>query len=144
MSPRSALAFAAALATTLLCADAAGDTPVGATPSPDASVEAPPAPDAPEAPPVIGGAGYLRLRSAARVQTDGGSDLRLPPGYYLDEDNYARIDREVRRLQDQETRLAAENRSLRSSLAGWQPGWRTLAVTLILGTVTGFYLHSRF
>lgn len=106
--------------------------------------EAVPMPEAPAEPTVIGGAGYLHLLSAAVVITDGGSELRLPPGYYLDEPNWQKLDLEVRRLQDQETRLTAENDFLRGSLSGWQPGWRTLAVTLAVGLVTGAYLHSKF
>lgn len=93
---------------------------------------------------VIGGAGYLHLRSWARVLTDGGSDLRLPPGYYLDEENYKKLDVEVHRLQDVETRYFAENGALKSSLDGWQPGWRTLVVTLTVGFVGGLYVASKF
>jgi hypothetical protein len=78
------------------------------------------------------------------VHTDGGNDLRLPPGYYLDEPNWNKLDLEVRRLQDQETRLTAENHSLRTSLGGWQPGWKTLSGALLLGIAAGFYVRSKF
>lgn len=103
----------------------------------------PSTPSAPPAPTVIGNAGYLHLRSSAHVQTEGGSDLRLPPGYYLDEPNWHKLDDEVRRLQEQETRLAAENKSLRSTVSSWQPGWKTLLGVLVTGIGTGIYLHSK-
>lgn len=138
MSPRSKLALASALAVTLLGVEAAGE-PIGAAPT----LEASPVENAPPPPVVIGGAGYLRLRSWSHVQTDGGSDLRVPPGYFMDEENYNKLDLEVRRLQELETRLTAENRSLRESVSGWQPGWKTLALTLAVGVVAGFYGHSK-
>lgn len=61
----------------------------------------------------------------------------LPPGHFVNEPAWSALDTEIRRLQDQETRLDAENRSLRESAAGWQPGWRTLAVTLATGVALG-------
>lgn len=61
----------------------------------------------------------------------------LPPGHFVNERAWSVLDTELRRLQDRETRLDAENRSLRESAAGWQPGWRTLAVTLATGVALG-------
>lgn len=130
---RLVVATAVAIATTHLSArEALGD-----------DVVVTPADEAPPAPVVIGNAGYLRLRSSARVMTDGGADLRLPPGYYLDEPNWNKLDAEVRRLQDAETRLTAENQSFRASLGTWQPGWKTLLGAVILGGAGGWYLGSK-
>lgn len=63
--------------------------------------------------------------------------LVLPPGRFVDEDTWQRIDAEHRRLQTAETRLDAENRSLRNTMTGWQPGWKTLVSTLVVGFVGG-------
>lgn len=63
--------------------------------------------------------------------------LTLPPGRFVDEDTWQRIDRETKRLQTAETRLDAENKSLRASAAGWQPGWKTLLSVAVLGAVGG-------
>lgn len=87
---------------------------------------------------------YLHLRTPAHVLTDGGADLRLPPGYYLDEPTWGKLDTEVRRLQDSETRLNAENKSLKTSLSGWQPGWWTLAGAVAGGLAIGWYAHGKF
>jgi hypothetical protein len=83
----------------------------------------------------------LHFKSPSRIVTDGGTDLRLPPGYFLPEPVWKTIDLEFRRLQEQETRLTAENQSMRKSLDEG-PGWGTVALiagTLLVG-VTGTVL----
>jgi hypothetical protein len=74
-------------------------------------------------------AGPLHLKSGSSVKTDGGSDLRLPPGYFLTEPDWSKLDAELRRLQNAETRLDAENKSMRKSLDDG-PGWGTLIITV--------------
>lgn len=68
----------------------------------------------------------------------------LLPGRYLEESHWNELDAEFKRLQDQGTRLDAENKSLKDSLSGWSPGWKTLSATLVIGIVAGVYLHSHF
>lgn len=85
----------------------------------------------------------LRLKTPSNVRTDGGSDLRLPPGYFLDEPAWGKLDTELRRLQDQETRLEAENQSLRKSAKGVSFGWYALGTAVALGLAGGYYLGSR-
>lgn len=80
---------------------------------------------------------HLRMRAPSTLTTVSGDEYVLPPGRFLDESTFIVLDDELRRLQDQETRLKAENQSLRDSLAGWQPGWMTIAVTLVLGAAAG-------
>jgi hypothetical protein len=84
----------------------------------------------------------LHLLTPSTVHTDGGSDLHLPPGYFLDEATRGALDIEMKRLQDAETRLTAENTSLTASV-GWAPGWYTLAVTLAAGIALGWYAHDK-
>lgn len=86
---------------------------------------------------------HLHMRTPSTVTTDGGSTLQLPPGYFLDEDSYSKLDNEVRRLQGQETRLVAENGSLRKTLSSWQPGWVVVASAVAGGIALGFYVHSK-
>jgi hypothetical protein len=77
----------------------------------------------------------LYIQSASTCKTDGGSDLRLPPGYFLDVDLWKKLDLEVRRLQEAETRLKGEKTELEKT-----PGTTsTVVVTgaLILGFVVG-------
>lgn len=88
-------------------------------------------------------AGYLHLASPSSVTTDGGSNLRLPPGYFFDEPAHAKLDVEFKRRGDAETRLTAENASLRSQVSGWSPGWRTLLGALVVGAAGGAYAYHR-
>lgn len=85
----------------------------------------------------------LHMRTPSTCETEGGTKLQLPPGYFLDEESHDRLDREVRRLQDAETRLVAENRSLRGTLSSWQPGWVVLVVAVAGGVALGVYAGSK-
>lgn len=85
----------------------------------------------------------LHLKTPVTGRTDGGTDLRLPPGYFFDELAFGKVDAEMRRLEDAETRTRAENDSLRKSLDSWSPGWITLSATLISGFLLGAYAHSK-
>lgn len=69
--------------------------------------------------------------------------MDLPPGHFVDQATWLRLDVELRRAQDAETRLAAENTSLRASAAGWQPGLYTLAGAVLVGLAGGWYVHSK-
>jgi hypothetical protein len=85
----------------------------------------------------------LHLTTPTTGRTDGGTDLRLPPGYFLDEPTHSRLDLEVKRLQDAETRLTAENASLRKSASGISFGWKTMATVLVVGVSIGVYAATR-
>lgn len=85
----------------------------------------------------------LHLQTPSTVHTDGGTDLRLPPGYFLDEGTHDKVDLEMKRLQDAETRLKAENTSLRKTVSDWQPGWYTLAIAIAGGVALGWYANSK-
>lgn len=69
--------------------------------------------------------------------------VRLSEGYYFDEPTYDRLDAEVKRLQDAETRLRAENDSLRKSAQAWQPGWLTVVTAAVTGAVLAIYVERR-
>ena len=62
-------------------------------------------------------------------------DVELPPGYYFSEGAYTKLNSEMIRLQDAETRLGAENESLRKSAEGGS--WKGYAITFGLGIVAG-------
>lgn len=69
--------------------------------------------------------------------------IDLPPGHFVDRTTWSALDLELRRAQDAETRLGAENRSLRASAASWQPGWKVLAGAVVSGLALGWYVHAR-
>lgn len=81
------------------------------------------------------------------VAEDGAPDpvgcRLLPPGRFLDETSYTALDLEMRRLQDAETRLGAENTSLRKTTTSWQPGWKTVVTVFLVGVSGGVYIHSK-
>lgn len=66
--------------------------------------------------------------------------VQLAAGYFMDEPTYNRLDAEMKRLQDAETRLRAENSSLKESA---QPGWMVLASALAVGVVLGVYVDRK-
>lgn len=77
----------------------------------------------------------LHLHTGSHVVTLGGSTLDLPPGWFLPEPRWDALDAETKRLQDAETRLTAENKSLRSAAGAWSPGWRTLIIAVGVGVI---------
>lgn len=68
---------------------------------------------------------------------------RLPPGRFLDEPEWSKLDTEIRRLQETETRLKAENNVYKNAADGWSPGWKTLVGALGLGISIGVYAATR-
>lgn len=100
----------------------------------------------PEAAPAVDLTRPLKLLSGSTVTTDGGSTLRLPPGRFLTESVWERLDAEVVRLQAAETRLTAENKSFRASIdagAASGPSWWMLAGAFALGAATAVYIGAR-
>lgn len=65
------------------------------------------------------------------------------PGRFVDEDRWSALDAELRRAQGQETRLAAENALMRKRVESWQPGWKSIAVAVIVGLGAGSYAYHK-
>jgi nitrate reductase NapE component len=77
------------------------------------------------------------------LKTEKGTELPLPPGWFLDEQSWQERDLEMRRLQEQETRLNAENESLRKSAVDDYP-WLATGVVGAFGVVLGvFFMVNR-
>lgn len=106
-----------------------------------ASAAADPDPTSPPAVPIL--TDWLHFNTPAHVVTDGGADLRIPMGYFLDEPTWAKREVELKRLQDAETRLTAENTSFRASASSWQPGWVTAAIVFAGGLASGWYIYAK-
>lgn len=69
--------------------------------------------------------------------------MDLPPGHFVDVPTWSALDVELKRAQDAETRLDAENRSLKASASSWQPGWKVLGGAVLTGLALGWYAHSK-
>lgn len=88
--------------------------------------------------------GHLRLTTRDGELVVGDARVTIPVGaHVLDAPSWDLLDAEMRRLQELETRITAENRSLRETASSWQPGWRTMAITLAVGLAGGAYAYYR-
>ncbi len=67
----------------------------------------------------------------------------LPPGHFIDGESWIKLDTELKRSQNSETSLRAQNDYLRQELKGWSPGWKTLTAAIIVGLAGGVYLGTQ-
>lgn len=114
---RTKVAVAAALCALLLTSRAVADPPPAEPPAPCEEAD------------------RCALRLTKGAQTPGG--LVLPPGYYLTPETWQRLDDELRRLQEAETRLAAEREVLVKKA---RPTWWWAAGALAAGIAAGWAL----
>lgn len=82
---------------------------------------------------------HVHVLEPATITTDSGKSRRIPPGHFVDEPRWSLLDVEMRRLQDAETRLTAENASMRKTTSAWRPGWKMLGSALLTGITVGAY-----
>ena len=102
----------------------------------DPPVAGPPAPTVAPVKPV-------HILTPAEVHTQGGSDINLPPGYFLTEPDWNVLDSQVKDLQDDKTRLTAQNNAFRNAPG---PGWWILVagtVGLLVGVSGGIYIGHK-
>lgn len=85
---------------------------------------------------------FLHIQSKSHLTTDGGSQVDLPPGYFVDEPGWTALDTSFKSNQDDITRLNAENQSLKTSMSDWQPGWKLIVGAIVLGVVGGYELKA--
>lgn len=87
---------------------------------------------------------YLRMREPTTLclLRDPTYCVELEPGRYVEETLWIELDNEFKRLQDQETRLKAENDSLRKSANEFP--WLTTAIVLGVGIAAGTYIGLKF
>lgn len=84
----------------------------------------------------------LHFRLSPTITSAGGRILVPPPGYYIADADFARLDAELRRAQDAETRLSAENLSLRASAresGGLRPVLVIAGLAFAAGMGVGLY-----
>ena len=82
------------------------------------------------------------MRSPSKITTSEGNSADVPPGIYLDQESWDRLDAEIRRLQDAETRLTAERDYLLAlPPVKWKTGVAAIA-GIVLGVI-GTYYYTR-
>lgn len=80
------------------------------------------------------------MRTPSKVVTEGGSELSLPPGVFFPQDDFDRLDAEMKRLQEAETRAAAERKVLLERARGGS-GWVVgMALGVALGLAAGAFV----
>jgi hypothetical protein len=79
----------------------------------------------------------FHLRTPSTVQTEGGSTLQLPPGYFIDEKGWQERDEALRKAQEDSTRYKAENKSLRESKTEYP--WLATAYVGAFGVAVGIF-----
>ena len=57
----------------------------------------------------------IHFHSPSVIQS-GDIEMQLPPGYFLPEEDWLKLDTEIKRLQDIDTRLTAENDVLKKEV----------------------------
>ncbi len=75
----------------------------------------------------------LRMRAPSSLTLPSGRVLELPPGRYIAEPTFEKDEIELKRLQELEVRLTAENTSLRKSAEAWRPGWVIVVSAVLTG-----------
>lgn len=80
------------------------------------------------------------LKSPSTLKTEKGSELKLPPGYFLDEKTWQERDAELKKLQDERTRRNAENESLRKSASEYP--WLATGAVGAFGILAGIFFMA--
>lgn len=83
--------------------------------------------------------GHVRLTTGpGELIAPNGQRYYLPVGtHILDSITWDKLDQDVKATKDDNTRLKAENESLKRSLSSWSPGWGTLIVLTTLTIAVG-------
>lgn len=85
---------------------------------------------------------HVRLPQGGELIVPEDRHYFLPLGtHIIDNLGWQDLDNEVKRLQDSETRLKAENKSLKSALSSWSPGWGSLILLTGLAIATGTVVY---
>lgn len=77
----------------------------------------------------------LHLLSGGKCTSGTGVEFELPPGFFLAEPEWQKLDDEVKRLQSQEIRLTAENDVYKEHTSSW---WAPLLVGIGVGMLASY------
>jgi len=81
------------------------------------------------------------LKSPSHVETEKGSKLDLPPGYFLDEQTWQDRDAALKKAQTDATRFKAENDSLRKTVNSGSIDTRFAIITFAVGVFSGYVAY---
>lgn len=81
---------------------------------------------------------YLRFKTPATCATEGGSTVKIPVGRFIPEEGWQQLDDEWRQMENNVTRLEAENKHLRDSES--PIGWKTSIAASAVGILIGRYV----
>lgn len=84
---------------------------------------------------------FLRFKTPAVCTTEGGSTVNIPIGRFIPEESWDQIDTEWQIMEDNTTRLEAENKHLKASES--PVGWKTSLAGSIVGILIGRYALKR-
>lgn len=76
------------------------------------------------------------IKSPSVITTEKGSELKLPPGYFMDEPTFKDLDLRLKTLEENDTRLRAENQSLRKTAD--EIPWKVIGSAIAFGVLVGF------
>lgn len=83
----------------------------------------------------------IHINSPSELTSEGGTKLKLPPVYILSEGAYKTLDLRLKSLENQETRLNAENKYLKSRANNFH--WWFTGSVLFIGIVAGVYVGQK-
>ncbi len=63
-----------------------------------------------------------------------------PETHLLTKPAFDQLSLEIKTLRDDKTRRDAENAYLKQKMQSWQPGWRVLTISTVVGLAAGIYL----
>ena len=81
------------------------------------------------------------IKTPFRVISEGGTDIKLPPSYILDEPTFDYLDSELKRLETQENRLTVENKVLKDKENSRH--WTYIFVMFAAGAAAGVFVGSK-
>ena len=80
----------------------------------------------------------MRFKTPAQCTTEGGSDVALPIGRFIPEDDWQELDKKWKDKEDDNTRLTAENKVYVSEQSVL--GWKSALAAAALGVAFGGWL----
>lgn len=89
---------------------------------------------------------HLWMRSGpGTLRGPNGKDYLIPQNsHILTNERWSELDSEMLRLSEQETRLDAENKSLKKSASAWTPPAWLLVMAFGAGAASGAYMAMKF